>query len=325
MRSSKQFTAAICTYNGAATISRVLDGLVKQKGIDSLDWEIIVIDNNSTDNLRQIINKYRSEWSHPFDLVYLFESKQGKSNAIRTAFDNAKGALIGFLDDDNIPSENWVAEAYDFGKVHSLAGAYGSCIYPLYTAEPPDWIDEIEGAFAIKRNKETHKYPPASLFSLLFAPGAGLVIRAKAWSESVPDKLLLEGPSGGSSLGLHEDMEIQWYIYNSGWEVWHNPKMKIRHIIPQERFEHQYLLRFFRELGRSRYKFRMLVYPTWKIPFVISGYVLVDCYKYINLVIKNKIHTSKSFGMKYRIEMRKYLILSPFLHLKEKIFGSRSY
>jgi glycosyltransferase involved in cell wall biosynthesis len=96
------FTVAICTYNGEKRLPDVLERLRSQVDTDSITWEILVIDNNSTDKTAKVVGDYQVRWSQPYPLKYCFEAKQGLAFARRCAIREATSDLIGFLDDDNL-------------------------------------------------------------------------------------------------------------------------------------------------------------------------------------------------------------------------------
>ncbi|MGF1676281.1 MAG: glycosyltransferase, partial [Rivularia sp. (in: cyanobacteria)] len=117
------FTVAIPTYNGASRLPEVLERLQNQLHTENISWEIIVVDNNSTDNTADIVKNYQQNWQYPFSLKYSFEPRQGAAYARERGVSEAKGEFIGFLDDDNYPLSNWVAKAYEFAQKYPQAGA----------------------------------------------------------------------------------------------------------------------------------------------------------------------------------------------------------
>lgn len=307
-----KLSVAICTYNGAERLPAVLDHLRMQQVESDGLWEVLVVDNRSTDGTADVVRRYQQEWVDGSVLRYVHEPRQGKTHAIVRAFQEAAGPLVGFLDDDNIPEKNWVSAAIDFARRHPKAGAFGGMILPDYEQPPPEDVRSIESAFAIVRRDYQHRYPLGGFLGRMFAPGAGLVIRKEAWTSSVPPVLRLEGPSGSSSMGLHEDMEVQWHLHRAGWEIWHNPEMAIQHKIPPRRFSEEYLTRFFRELGLSRYRFRMLILEPWQKPVMLVLYMVSDAIKYLRTFSLGR-SGDLAIGTRCRREMRKYLLLSPFV------------
>ncbi len=249
------FTVAICTYNGEFRLPEVLDRLKTQVSIEELRWEIIVVDNNSRDNTAQVVRDYQADWPDAYPIQYCFELRQGAAFARNLALKNAKSQLVGFLDDDNLPAENWVAAAYTFGKNHPNVGAYGSRIHGLFESPPPKNFHRIASFFAItQRGASPHQYDPQLR---VLPPSAGLVVRRSVWLDNVPEKCILTGRFDNFML-TGEDLEALSYIQLTDWEIWHNPAMQVHHKIPSYRLEPQYLIPFFSGIGLGRHVTRML-------------------------------------------------------------------
>ena len=276
------FSVAIRTYNGEKYLPLLLEKLRSQVNTENISWEIVIVDNNSTDNTTRIIQEYQLDWPESYPIHYFFEPQQGACYARQRAMKEAKGSLVGFLDDDNLPSPDWVASAYVFGQTHPQAGAYNGLIHAIYQGQPPKNFKKIASCLAIIEWKETEPF----CFNLqkkggLLPPGAGIVIRKEAWEENVPLNLKLKGPVSGSLNAKGEDIETLLYIRNGGWEIWFNPGMHIYHKISQSRLEKKYLMKLLRGIGLSRHRTRMLGYPPWQRPLVMPLYMANDLRKVI--------------------------------------------
>ena len=97
-------TVVICTYNGASCLPNVFDRLASQVFTTSVTWDIIVVDNNSRDHTAQVIRGYQDLPIFLDRLHYEYEPKQGLAFARRRGVRAAKGKLLAFLDDDNLPN-----------------------------------------------------------------------------------------------------------------------------------------------------------------------------------------------------------------------------
>lgn len=181
------FTVVIPTYNGAQRLPRVLETLRSQSISDSCTWEVVIVDNNSTDGTAAVVENYQSNWLAPVSLRYVTEPRQGLAYARQCGVEAANGKWVGFLDDDTAPDQNWVTAAYRFGEEHPQAGAYGGQIHGDFEVPPPENFERIKSFLAIKERGPTpHLYQPDVL---ILPPGAGLVIRKQAWLEAVPTQL----------------------------------------------------------------------------------------------------------------------------------------
>lgn len=280
---SFDFSVAICTYNGEKRLPDVLECLLQQTHIDGLNWEVIVVDNNSTDGTASVVDAFRAKWPEQVPLRYAFEAKQGASFARHHAVKIARSPLIGFLDDDNLPSPVWIEQAYQFGQAHPQAGAYGSRIWGQFESNPPPDFERISAFLALTdRGPDPLLYKPSQK---ILPPSAGLVTRRQVWLDHVPAQPVLSGRTHKSML-TGEDLESILHIQRAGWEIWYNPQMEVEHKIPRGRLERCYLISFFRGIGLSRHRTRTLSFPIWCRPLVMPVYVINDLRKIMYQVLK---------------------------------------
>jgi glycosyltransferase involved in cell wall biosynthesis len=306
---SIDLTVAIPTYNGESSLSEVIERLRHQTDVEHLNWEIIIVDNNSKDGTAKLIQEYQEHWNHPFPLRYILESEQGAAFARNRAIKEAKGEIIAFLDDDNLPKNNWIIEAYKFLQTHPKAGALASQIHGHFEVEPPENIKPILFYLAItERGTNAHIYEPKRKG---FPPTAGLVVRRNAWKDNVPTRPFLVGRVGSSMLGS-EDAEALFYIYKAGWEIWYNPAMEIEHIIPVWRLETNYLISLMRGVGLARYHLRMLLTKTWQRPFAFFLYFANDIRKLIVYFLKNQGVMKNDVVVAAEMERLLATVISPF-------------
>lgn len=310
------FTVIICTYNGSTRLPQLLDQLISQSIPDHLSWEIIIIDNNSTDRTFSVIQQYQSQYHHIVPIHYGFEPRQGIAYARKCGMKRAKGELIGFLDDDNIPDKNWILEAYQFAQYYPKMGACGSHIEGEYEVQPPANFERIACFLAIiNRGKQSFRYD--QLKRWLMPPGAGLVVRKTAWLNAVPSQLVFTGVQAKSLANKGEDIEALSYIRQQGWEIWHNPQMKVYHQIPSERLQKLYLIKLTRSIGLSRYPTRMLQRTVLQKPFFIIAHLFYDLYKLISHYLKYKITRQNDLVTQCEQEILIYSFFSPFYHWKK--------
>lgn len=313
------FTVAIPTYNGESRLPELLERLENQLNTEHFSWEIIVVDNNSTDNTAAVVRSYQSKWRIAATLKYYFEPQQGAAYARQRAVKEASGSFIGFLDDDNYPSPTWVRSAWDFGKNHPKAGAYGSQVWGEFEVEPPENFEKIACFLAItKRGAQPHRYEPAMK---MLPPGAGLVVRKQAWCQNVPKNQVLNH-LGREALLASEDLEVVLHIQLGGWEIWYNPEMQIYHQIPAWRLQKEYLLRLFRCVGLSRHHLRMLRTQPWHRPLASLGYIVNDLRKIIFHWLKYRGAIKRDLIRACEMELLVSSLISPFYLMKKIYFDN---
>lgn len=303
------FTVVIPTYNGEVRLPVVIEKLLHQTGVENLNWEILVVDNNSTDGTAKLVRNYQQSWCHRFPLKYVFEAQQGVAFARAKAILEAGGEIVGFLDDDNLPAHNWLMEAYKFAQEHPQAGAWGSQIHGNFEAEPPESLKPILFYLAItERGKNPHIYEP---YKKGFPPAAGLVVRRNVWRDNVPIRLFLVGRVGSSMLGS-EDAESLLYIHQAGWEIWYNPTMVVDHIIPSWRLEKNYLISLMHGVGLARYYLRMKLLKNWQRPFAFLMYFVNDIRKVISHFILYRKVLKSDIVAACEMERLIATVISPF-------------
>ncbi|MBD2666072.1 glycosyl transferase, family 2 [Richelia sinica FACHB-800] len=307
-------TIAIPTYNGANRLPELLNKLKNQVNTEHIEWEIIVIDNNSSDLTAKVVEKYQLNWSCPYKLKYIFEPQQGAAYARKRAIREAKGKFVGFLDDDNYPTANWVEAAYNFAQKYPLVGAFGSQIHPDWEVEPPENFHRIAPFLAItERGNQPLVYEAKKR---ILPPSAGLVVRRQAWLESVPQATILSGRVNGNMV-TSEDLEVLAYIQKSGWEIWYNPEMEITHKIPRLRLQKEYLIPFFWGIGLSRYVTRMVQVKKEYKWLTIVAYMLNDLRKLFKHIVKYGIQAKTDLVADCERQLIISTLVSPFYWWKQ--------
>ncbi|NEO37435.1 MAG: glycosyltransferase family 2 protein [Moorea sp. SIOASIH] len=308
------FTVAIPTYNGAKRLPLLLERLRSQISLNPISWEIIVVDNNSSDDTAQVIQDYQSNWDLSVPLRYCFELEQGSAFARLRAVQEAKGELIGFLDDDNLPDPNWIAEAYDFGQEYPKAGAYSGQIHGEFEVEPPENFDPIKQFLAIREHgPNPHPFQPEEI---RLPPGASLVVRRQAWLDSVPPRPSLTGKLPGLFV-QGDDYEPLLYMYKAGWEIWYNPAMHSYHQIPQWRLQRDYLLTLARGCGLATCQLRLINATFWQKPIVITKTLLGNLRRFILHFLKYRGQFKTNLIAAFQLEFFWGSLISPFFAIRK--------
>jgi glycosyltransferase involved in cell wall biosynthesis len=319
-------TVAIPTYNGQKRLPEVLERLRTscQTTIypQNFSWEVIVVDNNSTDDTAKVVQAYQANWSKDYPLRYCFEPKQGAAFARKRAFEEARGTLVGFLDDDNIPAPDWIAAAYRFAQEHPEAGAYASQIHGVFEVTPPENFHRLAPFLAItQRGSKPLRYEPQKR---VLPPSAGLVVRKQVWLDNVPSQLVLTGRTPNSMV-TSEDLEMLSHIQANGWEIWYNPAMQIDHKIPYWRLERDYLIPFFRGIGLSRHVTRMLSVKPWQRPLATLAYMINDLRKITFHLLKHGRNVRSDLIAACEMELFVSSLVSPFYLWRHGYFNGKGH
>ncbi len=303
------FTVAIPTYNGATRLPQVLERLRSQTGVENLNWEVIIIDNNSSDNTANIVEFYQQNWQHNFPLRYFIEKQQGAALARMRGAKEARGKFIGFIDDDNLPAPDWVYQSYIFGQEHPQAGAWSGQIHGEFEVDPPETLTPILPFLAIREHGSQNYLFDAA--NLRLPPSAGLVVQRQAWVASVPQKSFFNGRIG-KSMVAGEDTEALLYLHKAGWEIWYNPSMHIHHQIPHWRLEKDYLLSLAHSHGLCIFQLRLINARNWQKPIIFIRTILGGLRRILAHLVKYRGNLKDNLTARVEIEFYWASMISPF-------------
>lgn len=129
---------AICTYNRAESLRRVLESLAELSSVH-VDWQLFVIDNNSRDETKDVVLSF----SDRLPITYCFEGEQGLSAARNHALRvTAEFTHLLFTDDDVRVDPNWLAAYSEAFERYPAAGYFGGRVLPFYPAGKPNWLHD---------------------------------------------------------------------------------------------------------------------------------------------------------------------------------------
>ena len=141
--SSVMISVIVCTYNRSNLLAGALKTLCCQATVDKSDYEIIVVDNNSTDETLEVAQGFSSRFS---SVTYYLETKQGLSYARNRGWQEAKGRYVAYIDDDCEVPETWLAAVMDTIERIS-SGVFGGPIYAFYNSPKPVWYKDSYGSY----------------------------------------------------------------------------------------------------------------------------------------------------------------------------------
>ena len=136
-------TVIICTWNRANSLAVVLESLEASIVPEGLEWEVLVVDNNSKDDTRTVCESFSAK--NPRRFRYLFHGTQGKTHALNAGIQDARSEILALTDDDLTVDARWVGEIYDAFQKFDCAAAGGK-IVPVWNCKKPSWIT-FEGPY----------------------------------------------------------------------------------------------------------------------------------------------------------------------------------
>jgi glycosyltransferase involved in cell wall biosynthesis len=243
-------SVVICAYNpDQLRLSRVLNALERQTlGKDC--FEVLIIDNASTKPINVDMGTLEGS--------IVQEPKPGLTNARLRGVCEAKAELIIFVDDDNVLERNYLQVAIQLFAENAQLGALGGRVLPAWEqpAAVPPWIADVEDLLALRDlgpkplNASSTK-PPT--YPACAPVGAGMIVRREAifgWRQAVEAGAFALDRSG-SSLTSGGDNDMVLHVLRSGFDVAYDPQLSLQHIIPNDRFEFDYLCRLAHAIMKS--------------------------------------------------------------------------
>ena len=238
-------TLIICTYNREKYIGPLLDSIVKNDYPTS-DYEIVLVDNNCTDNTREVCEQFAT--THPeIRSRYVVETEQGLSAARNKGIEEAQGDIIIYVDDDALVDTDYIRIYAEHFATHPETMAAGGPIEPLYETEEPKWMSPYTKALLtawMNYGDKVREYPNGRY------PGGGNA----AYRKVVFDKVGLfntELGRKGSALLASEEKDIFDKMKAQGMQVLYLPTPVLHHIIPQAKLEEDYFNLLTLQIGRS--------------------------------------------------------------------------
>jgi glucosyl-dolichyl phosphate glucuronosyltransferase len=132
-----EFTVIVCTYNRAGNLPKCLHGLAQQKGVENRAWEVLVVDNNSSDNTPGVVDDLAGQL--PITVRYARETEQGLNYARNHGVRASDSTYFSYVDDDILVSPDWLAALFDAFEKND-ADAVGGRIHLDPSIRLPKWI-----------------------------------------------------------------------------------------------------------------------------------------------------------------------------------------
>lgn len=261
----------ICCYNSATRLPETLKHLGCQSALDDTNWEVIIVDNASTDNTTEVAKEACPE-SLKSRLRLVAEPKSGLSNARITGFQSARYNIISFIDDDNWVSPDWIDQVNEAFARDVKLGVLGGPSLPVYEGQPPPWIDKIKGFYALGPQHPKDGDITEAQGSLLW--GAGLTIRSEALMQLFHQGFeFLMNDRKGSILSTGGDTEICFALRAMGWSLRYDSSLTLQHFVPSSRLTWQYACKLMHGMGAASVLFNIYLIALKNAPF--DNYLLI--------------------------------------------------
>jgi glycosyltransferase involved in cell wall biosynthesis len=243
--SSNSITVVLCTYNRCGDLLGALESLASSQLPDSLNWEVLVVDNNSTDQTHEVVEGFCQR--HPGRFRYLFESQAGKSFALNAGIANARGSILAFMDDDAMVTPVWLRNLTAPLQHNEWAGSAGR-ILPAEKFTPPSWLpDDLVNWGGILCAYFDLGDDPCELHRAPY--GVNMAFRREIFEKYGGFRTDL-GPRPGSQI-RNEDTEFGRRLLAAGERLRYEPSAVVYHPVPQGRITQEYFFSWWYDYGQA--------------------------------------------------------------------------
>ncbi|MEW6127534.1 MAG: glycosyltransferase [Acidobacteriota bacterium] len=291
-----QLDVIIPTFNRQDLLPRTLKSLLEADLPQELTVHVNVVDNNSKDRTRQIVD----EWMNRFDgrLHYLFEPIQGRSAALNKGILSTTGELVGMIDDDEEIHRQWyetVQKAFTHNHIDFIGGPY----YPCWGAECPDWLPRKYAGVIGWIDGGSQVCPFNRSYPGILMGGNAVIRRA------ILTKVGLYSTALGRTdthLLAGEDEEMYERLLNAGARGLYLPDLIIYHYIPPQRLTKSYFRKwcFWRGVSMGLlhrvHQRQSAIKQLWGIPRYLYGEALRGFKRKLQDALRLKIDSEQGFA-----------------------------
>jgi glycosyltransferase involved in cell wall biosynthesis len=241
--SAPDISIVIPTYNRASMLRRAIESTLRQDAT-GLRYEVIVVDNNCSDNTAEVVASLQKSARVPID--YIVERRQGNAYARNTGIERALAPIIAFTDDDSWLEPDFLRRLVAVFEDSHLSFV-GGRVLPHWEHDPPPWLSPAHWApvalldygpspVAITNER------PRTLF------GSNLAIRRGAFDRVGTFNPDLQRVRGG--IGSLEDHDLISRLCVAGEPGLYTPDLVAYTHVPADRLSKRYHRRWHRGHGR---------------------------------------------------------------------------
>jgi glycosyltransferase involved in cell wall biosynthesis len=251
-----KFSVAICTWNRADLLKQTLEHFCQLRDDDRFAWELIIVNNNSTDDTDKVIH----EFAERLPIISVFEPIQGHSQSRNAAVAHATGDYLIWTDNDVLVDPNWLTAYYEAMVVNPHIVFWGGPIEPQFESPCPLWLEQTweicKPVFATRMLGDA----PLPLDEKTLPYGANFAIRL-----DVQRQFLYDTRFGRKANGMQGEDEtaVLRKIAQAGHAGLWVPAARLQHFIPDDRATEAYIRRYFVAQGLTNIACGKIVRNRW--------------------------------------------------------------
>ena len=222
-------SVVVCCHNSAAVLPETLAHLARQTVPERIPWEVVVVDNASTDGTADIAREAWSGHGGHERFRVVSEPQAGLVVARNTGVESASFEYVLFCDDDNRLARDYVHLVWQILTEVPEAGVVGGWGEPSFAADEPAWFHRYPQYYA------TGPQAPASgdiTDDKGFVYGAGFALRRSMWLDVLG--LGFTSPLRAYARGSN-DIEVCYLMRFAGARIWYDERLRFEHFLPERR------------------------------------------------------------------------------------------
>lgn len=233
----------ICTYNRSHYLKKCITSFLRQN-CELKDFEILIIDNNSTDQTVQTFKELATTSQH--QLYYFKEENQGLSHARNRGIKEARGKFIAFVDDDAEAEVDYIKNMITIITQHQLVQVFGGKTIPSFESSPPKWLSTyLMPLYAQLNLGNSFKKMKKGQFPV----GANMVFKKDILPNNEPFDTDLG--RNGESLESGEEKHLFNELRKNNIIPYYAPNCQVKHLIPEKRLSLDYIKKQALGTGKS--------------------------------------------------------------------------
>lgn len=241
----------VCCYNSVPRLPATLQHLAAQEA-GALAWEVVLVDNNSTDATAAVAHQQWQQLGAPAPLTVVAEPRPGLSMARAAGLAASHFELVLFCDDDNWLEADYLHQAHELVQQDAQTGIVGGLNTAVADGPLPAWFQQVEHAYACGPQAEQDGEVSTQR---LYVAGAGMVVRRHIFAELAQagfQSQLLDRK--GEELSSGGDTELCFATALLGYKVVYSSRLKLFHYMEAKRLSWEYFVKLNEGHAKSYYK-----------------------------------------------------------------------
>jgi glycosyltransferase involved in cell wall biosynthesis len=240
----------VCCFNSSEKLEDLLNNLCNQDWSYNDSWELVVVDNASTDNTSDRCRRIWDSLDTGIVLKVVQENEKGLVHARRTGIFSSSGEFALFCDDDNLLSLNYLQQCAETMNCNHEIGILGGSSIHSHKVVVPSWFYGQCNNYAVGEQSTQD----GDITNRGYVWGAGMCLQRDVLLRMYMSEIepVAVGRQGGKLLAGDDSEICRWFVI-SGYKLWYKKDLAFIHVIPYERLTKKYYKKMMQGIENSRF------------------------------------------------------------------------